>query len=415
MAILLPDDSEIQRLFLDFLEKYNLAPVKSIYIYLDGKIHRYQLHDDKNGQTSGAYCVYTDRWPIGWAMDWHTRNKINWFFPTDGLNPEQKSEFDSPEFNAHLDEVRKKKEEEIKHRQAEASAKARAQFDSCPKAPDDFPYLLNKHIKPYDTRLFDNGQELILAIPLRDINGLVQSVQHIFQNGEKRFFYEAPLEGVFWAVGLDNLSKDSQGVILLGEGFATMAKVHELTGKPSVAAITCHQLSNISQILHDTFPKCKIVLMADNDKATEIKRGFNPGIDAARLCKNSGLIADYIFPTFNSPDDGTDWDDFAIIHGDHYTRNFLNDKISFAVAPENIKSIISKSVIVNAQNLRSTVFPPIKWAVDGFLPEGLSILAGGPKVGKSLLALHLAVGVALGGCVLGKIPVIKGRVLYLAL
>ena len=65
--------------------------------------------------------------------------------------------------------------------------------------------------------------------------------------------------------------------------------------------------------------------------------------------------------------------------------------------------------------MRSTIFPPIKWAVDGFLPEGLSILAGGPKVGKSILALHLAVGVAIGGCVLGKIPVQKGRVLYLAL
>lgn len=415
MAILLPDDAEIQRLFLDFLDQNNLAPVKNIPIYLDGKIHRYQLNDDKNGQTSGAYCLYTDRWPIGWAMDWKSRNKINWHFPTDSLNPEQKKEFDSPEFKAHLDEVRKKKEQEIKHRQAEASAKARAQFDNCPNAPDDFPYLLNKHIQHHDTRLFDNGCELILAIPLRDINGIVQSVQHIFQNGEKRFFYEAPLNGVFWAVGIHELSKDYKDVILLGEGFATMAKVHELTDKPSVASITCHKLPEIAQILRDTFPNCKIIITADNDMATEIKRGFNPGIKAATLCKNSGLVADFIFPTFNSPDDGTDWDDFAIIHGDSYTRNFINDKIAFAIVPDNLKSIIQKSVIVNAQDLRSTVFPPIKWAVDGFLPEGLSILAGGPKVGKSILALHLAVGVAIGGCVLGKIPVQKGRVLYLAL
>ncbi len=415
MAILLPDDAEIQRLFLDFLDKNNLAPVKSIIIKIDGRIHRYQLNDDKNGQTSGAYCVYTDKWPIGWAMDWHTRNKINWHFPSDGLNPEQKKEFDDPAFKAHLDDVRKKKELELKHKQAEASAKARAQFDNCTPAPEDFPYLQLKQVFPYGTRLFDNGQERILTIPLRDINGIVQSVQRIFQNGDKRFFPEAPLDGLFWSVGLDTLKKDSQAVILLGEGFATMAKVYELTGKPSVASITCHKLPEIAQILHDTFPLCKIVITADNDKATEINRGFNPGIDAATLCKNSGLVADFIFPTFNSPDDGTDWDDFAILHGDNYARNFINDKISFALVPDNIKSIIQKSVIVNAQDLRSTVFPPIKWAVDGFLPEGLSILAGGPKVGKSILALHLAVGVAIGGCVLGKIPVQKGRVLYLAL
>ena len=60
-------------------------------------------------------------------------------------------------------------------------------------------------------------------------------------------------------------------------------------------------------------------------------------------------------------------------------------------------------------------FPPIKWAVEGFLPAGLSILAGGPKIGKSILALHLSIGVAIGGCVLGKILVKKGSVLYLAL
>lgn len=60
-------------------------------------------------------------------------------------------------------------------------------------------------------------------------------------------------------------------------------------------------------------------------------------------------------------------------------------------------------------------FEPLKWAVDEFLPSGLSILAGGPKVGKFILALHLAVGVAIGGCVLGKIFVQQGDVLYMAL
>ena len=70
---------------------------------------------------------------------------------------------------------------------------------------------------------------------------------------------------------------------------------------------------------------------------------------------------------------------------------------------------------INAEDLLSMEFEPLKWAVDGFLPAGLSILAGGPKVGKSILALHLAVGVAIGGCVLGKINVQQGDVLYLAL
>ena len=49
------------------------------------------------------------------------------------------------------------------------------------------------------------------------------------------------------------------------------------------------------------------------------------------------------------------------------------------------------------------------------MPSGLTILGGGPKTGKSILALHLGIGVAIGGCVLGKIEVEQGDVLYLAL
>ena len=49
------------------------------------------------------------------------------------------------------------------------------------------------------------------------------------------------------------------------------------------------------------------------------------------------------------------------------------------------------------------------------MPSGCTILAGSPKVGKSILALHLAIGVAIGGKVLGSIDVPQGDVLYLAL
>ena len=59
--------------------------------------------------------------------------------------------------------------------------------------------------------------------------------------------------------------------------------------------------------------------------------------------------------------------------------------------------------------------PPVRWAVPGILPEGLSLLAGKPKLGKSWLALGLAVAKASGGFALGKIPVDRGEVLYLAL
>jgi hypothetical protein len=45
----------------------------------------------------------------------------------------------------------------------------------------------------------------------------------------------------------------------------------------------------------------------------------------------------------------------------------------------------------------------------------LSKIDGGPKVGKSWLALHLATAVSSGGCFMGGIPVEQREVLYLAL
>lgn len=65
--------------------------------------------------------------------------------------------------------------------------------------------------------------------------------------------------------------------------------------------------------------------------------------------------------------------------------------------------------------LLATEFPPMRMAVPGLLAEGLSLLVGAPKVGKSWLALDIALAVAAGGHALGALPVEKGGVLYLAL
>jgi RecA-family ATPase len=62
-----------------------------------------------------------------------------------------------------------------------------------------------------------------------------------------------------------------------------------------------------------------------------------------------------------------------------------------------------------------TDYPPIKWVVDGVIPEGLTKIDGSPKVGKSWLALHLATAVSFGGVFMGCISVGQREVLYLAL
>jgi hypothetical protein len=71
--------------------------------------------------------------------------------------------------------------------------------------------------------------------------------------------------------------------------------------------------------------------------------------------------------------------------------------------------------VFDARWLLAEEFPPIRWVVPDILPEGVTILAGKPKLGKSWLAIDLCLGVAQGGAVLGTKRVEGGPCLYLAL
>ena len=69
---------------------------------------------------------------------------------------------------------------------------------------------------------------------------------------------------------------------------------------------------------------------------------------------------------------------------------------------------------IDADTLMSTSLPPTRFIIDRLLPQGLHILAGAPKVGKSWLALWLCLQVAQGTSV-WDFPTHGGTVLYLCL
>ena len=70
---------------------------------------------------------------------------------------------------------------------------------------------------------------------------------------------------------------------------------------------------------------------------------------------------------------------------------------------------------VSAGALKAMTFAPIKYVVPDVLVEGLTLLAGKPKVGKSWLLLNTAIAVASGGFTLGNLYCTEGDVLYCAL
>jgi hypothetical protein len=70
---------------------------------------------------------------------------------------------------------------------------------------------------------------------------------------------------------------------------------------------------------------------------------------------------------------------------------------------------------MTAADLLQKQFAPPQYVVEGVIPEGVTLLASPPKIGKTFLCLNIAVAVATAGKALGKADVQEGRVLYVDL
>ena len=98
---------------------------------------------------------------------------------------------------------------------------------------------------------------------------------------------------------------------------------------------------------------------------------------------------------------------FSILKGIDKEFNELKTKYSSEnKSPKTLKSL---------KTLLEKEFPEPEFIIDGLLPEGLTLLVGLPKTGKSFLALHIGLAVASGGVALGYFGCKQRNVLYLAL
>jgi hypothetical protein len=87
-----------------------------------------------------------------------------------------------------------------------------------------------------------------------------------------------------------------------------------------------------------------------------------------------------------------------------------------SVQPERLQAVPERPRTTwNAAELMAVSFPEPTWAVPGIIAEGVNLLAGPPKVGKSWMSLGLGLSIAAGTPALGSVEVEAGPVLYLAL
>lgn len=335
-------------------------------------------------------------------MDWRKDLRENWRYDITGLDisDEQRAYYNSDEYRKKCDEEHQRKEKEREKQHLESSERARRLWGKLPEAPEDHPYLQRKNVKAYGLHYDpDSGN---LAVPIRRANGLIFSIQWIpAAEGLHKLFYEgAEMFGAFFSIGLETLKENPEQIILLGEGYATMAKVHELTGKPCAAAMSCHRLKEIAKILHETYPEAKIIITADNDHKTEARTDRNPGLLYARLVVQAKLAVGIAAPDFEENESGSDWDDYALIHGDKETASVLTDKILDAENSARIayyQALAQELGVLRVDTFADFIKPPKNpdWMIDLWIPsEGFVMLFAPSGSGKSFAALDLALAIS---------------------
>jgi hypothetical protein len=93
----------------------------------------------------------------------------------------------------------------------------------------------------------------------------------------------------------------------------------------------------------------------------------------------------------------------------------LNVDNSSSARPPKAPPQTWRDHVYTAAALQRMTFPPVSYCVPGLIPEGLTIIAGKPKIGKSWMALDICIAVATGRFCLGDRKPAQGDVLYAAM
>jgi putative DNA primase/helicase len=164
----------------------------------------------------------------------------------------------------------------------------------------DNPYLTRKGVQPFGVRFAADGW---LLVPVRNGAGELQNVQRIDPFGTKLFLKGGRKSDLWHWCG----DPAGAAVLLICEGYATGASIHQATGRPVAVAFDAGNLAHVAKALRSQYPQARILICGDDDKDTEAASGRNPGRLAAESAARSvqGLA---VFPQ-NLPDGASDFND----------------------------------------------------------------------------------------------------------
>jgi putative DNA primase/helicase len=219
----------------------------------------------------------------------------------------EERDYDKEELRAlRISMAKARKEAEIEQARIheEASARAVAIWNNAkPLAEHD--YLARKQVSSHGLR----EHEGCIAIPARDEQSKLWTLQFIAPDGTKNFMAGGRKSGCYFVIG--NLENSEQ--IFICEGYATGATIHECTSAPVVVAFDTSGLKPVAKLLRAKYPDAKIVVCADNDQYHE--NGVNPGVEKATEAAKE-INAFVVKPEFkNVSTRPTDFNDLFILEG----------------------------------------------------------------------------------------------------
>jgi phage/plasmid primase-like uncharacterized protein len=380
-------DGDVRRASIDAPESFRAAILQNLgyaprKIIGDGKLHRFST-SKRARDAAGYYTFHDDDFPAGSFGNWRSGQKGKW-------RAREAYEM-SPEDRTRLEQVVAARTKKAEADRAQAIAHARARWDRAEPANADHPYLKRKGVDPWGLRQ-ESGR---LLVPIFAGGDLV-SVQAIGRDGDKKYHPGAPTTGGSYQI-------DGAGdTFIIAEGFATAATLRQATGSTVIVAFTAHNLEAIARSVREREPDKTIIIAADDDCATEIEIGKNPGLLAAQKAADA-IGATIAIPPFMREEDGdkpSDWNDFQDIYGAadvapafQYVTSGAQEADAAHAGTGGAKPDLLNGFMFDGD---APLEPP-PMLVKKLVPfDGICFVGGQSGAGKTFIAVDLAVSLASG-------------------
>jgi putative DNA primase/helicase len=225
------------------------------------------------------------------------------------------------------------REAEAQRQRHEAAAVAAALAWEAGSDQGESAYLVRKAVNAYGLRFAADGA---LMVPLRDAAGKLWNVQRVTPDGQKRFTKDGRKSGLWHMLGSDGDTLHTEAVILVAEGYATAASLHEATGLPVAVAFDAGNIGKVAHALRQLVPTALLVLCGDDDQATHAKTGRNPGRDKAKAA--AGAVQGVaVFPVDLAADQ-SDFNDMHQAHG----LDAVRDCVLSAIADHELAALAAQ-------------------------------------------------------------------------